>query len=227
MSPRKSEEGIENILRQLEREREADKEETERLRKKIEEEKAKREKAERELESKTLCTPEFPAVSSSYLFPNPSKSAYSPENRPEHKANDGDILKRYKMVSDIFMESLTKAIHYNNECKPLDAEREIKFAISLLPEGLENNPEYKHTFAVAYLILGSAYLSQKRLDKAEEAYSQSIQHNPTYADPYSSLGLVAMERKDEAEAKKWFKKALEIDPNVDISHNGRVLLNKD
>jgi len=64
-----------------------------------------------------------------------------------------------------------------------------------------------------YFYLAYSYFHLGNLDKAEEYFKRVLQINPEDPDTYVGLGVIAQSRHDPAQAKAYYEKALEIDPN--------------
>ncbi len=65
----------------------------------------------------------------------------------------------------------------------------------------------------AYYSLGSLYLSEGELNKAQSALNKAINIEPTYSKAFGALGIVEQELGNIGIAINIFSKALEIDPN--------------
>lgn len=61
--------------------------------------------------------------------------------------------------------------------------------------------------------LGYSHLKLGALDEAHGAYQRAAELAPESAPPYSGLGAVAMTRQDWAQAERYYRLALERDPN--------------
>ena len=51
-----------------------------------------------------------------------------------------------------------------------------------------------------------------KLDEAEKLYNGAVLANPGYPEGYFNLGVVCLKKGNKAEAKKFFEKALSLDP---------------
>ena len=60
--------------------------------------------------------------------------------------------------------------------------------------------------------LGYLYSRQGKMEEAKETFERQIKVSPDLANPYDSMGDYYLEKKDNKNAKKYFQKALDIDP---------------
>ncbi|MFV1873710.1 MAG: tetratricopeptide repeat protein [Oleiphilus sp.] len=56
-------------------------------------------------------------------------------------------------------------------------------------------------------------LSQAELDKAESLFTQLVDAHPKLTGAYVNLGVIKKAQNQSEDAKSWFSRALEIDPN--------------
>jgi tetratricopeptide (TPR) repeat protein len=107
-----------------------------------------------------------------------------------------------------------------NQANYEEAEKTIKKALA-----------YFYDNAPAHYLLGIIYMRQGRLDDAAEEIDASIKLNPQ--DPANSnswltLGLIAGQKKKMADAERYFKEAILLDPANAYAHfNLAVLYNND
>ena len=89
--------------------------------------------------------------------------------------------------------------------------------------------EKDSTYALAYAAVAEAYYmlstgfdilpSKEGMPKAREAAQKALELDPTLAEAYASLGLIALSYDwDRKAAKKYFQKALELNPNSASAH---------
>lgn len=101
----------------------------------------------------------------------------------------------------------------------------IDEAISYYNQAIDMDPEY----ALAYAALAEAFVllstgfdilpSRDAMPKAREAAQKALQIDPTLSEAYVSLGLVATCYDwDRKAAGKYFREALEFNPNSAIAH---------
>ena len=101
----------------------------------------------------------------------------------------------------------------------------IDKAISYYKQAVEKDSDY----ALAYAAVAEAYTmlsigfdilpSKEAMPKAREAAQKVLELDPTLAEAYGSLGLVALSYDwDRRAAKKYFQKALELNPNSVSAH---------
>jgi Flp pilus assembly protein TadD len=116
---------------------------------------------------------------------------------------------------------------------PLDARREFERGrAALLDNGkseegvahLEKAVSIYPSFFEAYLMLGTAYLDARRLDKAENALRQALAINPKRPEAHFALGEVYRQQKKYAEAEKALREGLKLDNRLWQGHYtlGRV-----
>jgi len=70
---------------------------------------------------------------------------------------------------------------------------------------VEENPDALNS-------LGYLYSGQGKMEESKKAFERQIEIAPDLANPYDSMGDYYLEQKDNANAKKYFLKALSIDP---------------
>ena len=118
---------------------------------------------------------------------------------------------------------------------PLDARKEFEKGRAVLlgngksEEGiahLERAISIYPNFLEAYLMLGTAYLDARRLDKAESALRKAIAINPGKPEVNFALGEVYRQQKKYAEAEKVLREGLKLDNRLWQGHYtlGRVYL---
>ncbi|UCC39786.1 MAG: protein kinase [Candidatus Aminicenantes bacterium] len=101
----------------------------------------------------------------------------------------------------------------------------IDKAITYYKQAIDKDPDY----ALAYAAIAEAYTmlsigfdilpSKDAMPKAREAAQKALELDPTLAEAYGSLGLVALSYDwDHSSAKKYFQKALKLNPNSAIVH---------
>lgn len=68
---------------------------------------------------------------------------------------------------------------------------------------------------IAWFNIGIAYLSNEKIDLAEDALLVAKKLNPSHADTYSLLGALYLNKKNDIEKSiKEFEMAIEINPNL-------------
>lgn len=118
---------------------------------------------------------------------------------------------------------------------PLDARREFeKGRAALLENGkaeegiarLEKAISIYPNFLEAHLMLGTAYLDARQLDKAENTLRKALELNSKRPEAYFALGEVYRQRKQYAEAEKVLRDGLKLGDRVWQGHYilGRVYL---
>lgn len=83
-------------------------------------------------------------------------------------------------------------------------------AVDGLLETVRNNPDYSD----GYYLLGNAYYSTDRIDKAIEAYKQCLSLNPNFAKARVNLGNMYVQKKDIASAREQYDILLKINPDA-------------
>jgi tetratricopeptide (TPR) repeat protein len=62
--------------------------------------------------------------------------------------------------------------------------------------------------------LGMAYLETGKLADAERVFKWSLATDDKYALAYNGLGLVSIKKQDQAAARGYFEKAVQLDPDL-------------
>lgn len=88
-------------------------------------------------------------------------------------------------------------------------------AIKWFKKSIELNPD--HSFS-AWNNMGIIYGNDKKLEKAEECYKNSIKANPSSSAPLSNLGGVYSNRNQIDKAIELYKKAVELNPGDYRAH---------
>ena len=84
--------------------------------------------------------------------------------------------------------------------------------------------ERYEAFPMVWNNKGLAHFRLHDFDAAQGAYHRAIELNPRFIKPYSNLGILYVELRNEPEeAKIWFKRALALDPNY---QRAKAYLNK-
>ncbi len=86
-------------------------------------------------------------------------------------------------------------------------QEEIDREIEKLKEHLEVYPEDEES----YLILGKFYFLDKRYDEAVETYRRLLSFSDGNVSAYYNLAVACEAKKDFEEAKKDYRKVLELD----------------
>ncbi len=73
--------------------------------------------------------------------------------------------------------------------------------------------------AIAYLGDGLDYYDAKDYTNTEIYYRKAIEADPSYALPYSNLGIILDDTNRQDEARKNYDKAIELDPKYPKSYN--------
>jgi tetratricopeptide (TPR) repeat protein len=116
---------------------------------------------------------------------------------------------------------------------PLEARKEYeKGRAAILKEGkladgithLEKAITLYPNFLEAYLMLGTAYMDARELNKAEITLRKMLAINPAVADAYFALGELYRQKKKYAEAEKILRDGLKINNRIWQGHYtlGRV-----
>ncbi len=101
-----------------------------------------------------------------------------------------------------------EAVALFNEAQDAHEKGDLKKAIELYEKALEIAPE----FPEAELQRGTAYLSLRRLDDAENAFRNAVKLREEWTLALSNLGSVLVTRGKFDEAKPYLIKAIELDP---------------
>lgn len=98
---------------------------------------------------------------------------------------------------------------------PQITSEEAKQAQFFFERALNRDPRN----AKATYELGRMLQKQKEQERAEQLYRKAIQLNPTYANPYGSLGIILLEfRDDQVGSIEMLRKALKLDPKNSIAY---------
>ena len=92
----------------------------------------------------------------------------------------------------------------------LFSEEKYERAVGILKQAVATPPLDSALFAD----LGNAYARQGLLDQAQAAIQRSIEINPEAAQSYNLLGLISIQRGDEANAERYFREALRCQPDL-------------
>ncbi|HEY6969385.1 MAG TPA: tetratricopeptide repeat protein [Candidatus Angelobacter sp.] len=84
-----------------------------------------------------------------------------------------------------------------------DAERDLQKAVGQYPE-----------FAAAWSLLGEVYRQQKKYDSAKQAYSQAIDADSQFLNPYYGMAILAVHESNWNEALKFTDDLLKLNPSV-------------
>jgi tetratricopeptide (TPR) repeat protein len=93
----------------------------------------------------------------------------------------------------------------------------FQVAVDNFRQAAELVPEYSRYWN--YLSLGYSKMPG-RLKEAEEALMEAIKLEPLNADLHSNMGLICMKAGQKNEARAYFEKALQIDPNNEKAGKG-------
>jgi beta-barrel assembly-enhancing protease len=84
------------------------------------------------------------------------------------------------------------------------------------------------TDAKAYFYLGELYRKQRKdpadVEHAIAAYQKAVEHDPSYAEPQRSLGLLYYTSGKKAEARQAFERYLQLKPNAEDRQQVREYL---
>ncbi len=102
---------------------------------------------------------------------------------------------------------------------------EMDKALTYYQQAIEKDPDYALAYAAiaeVYTILSTGFdilPAKDAMPKAREAAQQALKLDPNLAEAYVSLGLVALSYDwDRKATKKYFEKALELNPNSSTVH---------
>lgn len=73
--------------------------------------------------------------------------------------------------------------------------------------------------AKAHTDLGAAYFQQKQYDIALEEFTLAANIDPSFGSAYNGLGLVNAALKQDVDADRYFKKAIDLAPTNSEAHN--------
>ena len=98
-----------------------------------------------------------------------------------------------------------------------DKVKDIDFKATGFPIG--NDKQITKKNDDVYFELGSNYISQGMIEKAEEMYKKAIEINPNYFKAYFELGLIYYKQNKIEKAEEMYKKAIEINPNYVLAYS--------
>ena len=97
-----------------------------------------------------------------------------------------------------------------------DKVKDIDFKATGFPIG--NDKQITKKNDDVYFELGSNYISQGMIEKAEEMHKKAIEINPNYFKAYFELGLIYYKQNKIEKAEEMHKKAIEINPDYDAPY---------
>ena len=71
----------------------------------------------------------------------------------------------------------------------------------------------------AYNLLGTIYVTQRRIEEARGQFAQMLLQEPTSVAVHTVMGLLAEAQKDTQGAIKWYQKALSLNPRAAVAAN--------
>jgi len=110
---------------------------------------------------------------------------------------------------------------------PENARKEYEEGQKLAQEKHDSSGSIKHfkkaideykDFPQAYLMLGLAYLDQKKYPEAQSALEKSVKLAPASAPAYFALGAAQNQQKNFADAEKTLNKGLQLSPDTVEGH---------
>jgi len=142
---------------------------------------------------------------------------------------------------DLAFEKFKKALSYNTFGKyeirhryaqyilkyanPRDLDEKIEERLLVAAEAAKKNAEeFKQDYlpylymSRAYIILGRKSSKSSYNDLALENSLKALEISPTYVRTYYEVAQAYLNKKNYQEALKWFKKAVELNPEVGLSH---------
>lgn len=81
------------------------------------------------------------------------------------------------------------------------------------------NPSAARARAKAHTDLGAAYFQQKKYDIALEEFTLAANIDPSFGFAFNGLGLVNAALKQDADADRYFKRAIDLEPTNSEAHN--------
>lgn len=134
----------------------------------------------------------------------------------EDKRREYD-MKGYKEIQKAEKSSenlVEKANLYYRKAKTLYSQQRYRETASLMEESVRNDPNK----APYYLLLGLAQSNIPNLRRvAEKSFQRVIELEPWNPEPFAALGLLFQSEKMEKRAENFYRKALSIDPEHELS----------
>lgn len=134
----------------------------------------------------------------------------------EDKRREYD-MKGYKEIQKAEKSSenlVEKANLYYRKAKTLYSQQRYRETASLMEESVRNDPNK----ASYYLLLGLAQSNIPNLRRvAEKSFQRVIELEPWNPEPFAALGLLFQSEKMEKRAENFYRKALSIDPEHELS----------
>ncbi len=134
----------------------------------------------------------------------------------EDKRREYD-MKGYKEIQKAEKSSenlVEKANLYYRKAKTLYSQQRYRETASLMEEAIRNDANK----ASYYLLLGLAQSNIPNLRRvAEKSFQKVIELEPWNPEPFAALGLLFQSEKMEKRAENFFRKALSIDPEHELS----------
>lgn len=134
----------------------------------------------------------------------------------EDKRREYD-MKGYKEIQKAEKSSenlVEKANLYYRKAKTLYSQQRYRETASLMEEAVRNDPNR----AAHFLLLGLAQSNIPNLRRvAEKSFQRVIELEPWNPEPFAALGLLFQSEKMEKRAENFFRKALSIDPEHELS----------
>ena len=133
--------------------------------------------------------------------------------------NTEDILQSYSNSNKNKKEKLPQ-INQADLIKQAEADfvnSKFYSAISTCEEAISIKPH-----AVAYQIIGKAWVEINKPDEAIAAYEKAIEIKPDFAEIYVSLGELYFQHQRQKEAIAAYKKAIKLSPDLKDSYRGLV-----
>ncbi len=81
------------------------------------------------------------------------------------------------------------------------------------------NPSAARARAKAHTDLGAAYFQQKKYEIALEEFTLAANVDPSFGFAFNGLGLVNAALKRDADADRYFKRAIDLEPTNSEAHN--------
>jgi type IV pilus assembly protein PilF len=91
---------------------------------------------------------------------------------------------------------------------------------NVLPKDVPSKPADAQKRAKIHTDLGAGYYERGQLGVALDELKEALRADPNYAPAYNVMGLVYMELREDGDAERNFRRALEIDPlDSDTNNN--------
>lgn len=149
-----------------------------------------------------------------FVFARINKAFEVLSNEDKRRQYDMKGYKEMQKTEKSSENLVEKANLYYRKAKTLYSQQRYRETASLMEESIRNDPNK----ASYYLLLGLAQSNIPNLRRvAEKSFQKVIELEPWNPEPFAALGLLFQYEKMEKRAENFFRKALGIDPEHELS----------